>query len=79
MHFHASQERYLRKHHGAWGWQLARTAQLCGAITRALVLPTGRARDSRERALLYARGPMRMEIRQQRDSLPGDTLPVEAT
>ncbi len=78
VHFHASQERYLRKHHGAWGWQLARTAQLVGAITRALVLPTGRARDSRERALLYARGPMRMEIRQQRDRLPGDAPPVEA-
>ena len=55
------------------------SAQLCGAIARALVLPTGRARDSRERALLYARGPMRVEIRQQRDRLPGDGPPVEAT
>ncbi len=79
VHFHASQERYLRKHHGAWGWQLARTAQLCGAIARALVLPTGRARDSRQRALLYARGPMREEIRQQRDRRPGDAPPVEVT
>src|SRR5690606_37355728 len=27
-HFYAGQERYLRKHHGAVGWQVARAAQL---------------------------------------------------
>ena len=60
-HFHASQERYLRKHFGAWGWQVARAGQLAGAGVRTLVLPGPRARAAWERARLYAEGPVRAE------------------
>ena len=35
-HFHASQERYLRKHYGALGWQWARLGQWLGAMTRSV-------------------------------------------
>jgi glycosyltransferase involved in cell wall biosynthesis/GT2 family glycosyltransferase len=35
--FHASQERYLRKHHGSLGWQSARAAQLMGSAIRAAI------------------------------------------
>lgn len=62
-HFHASQERYLRKHFGAWGWQVARAGQLAGAGVRAVVLPRERARAARDRARLYADGPVRAETR----------------
>src|SRR5690606_22197724 len=37
-HFHASQERYLRKHFGAAGWQSARLAVILGSLLRAAVL-----------------------------------------
>jgi len=60
-HFHASQERYLRKHFGTAGWQLARAGQLVGATARSLVLPGERGRGSRARAELYRRGPVRVE------------------
>ncbi|WP_242492400.1 glycosyltransferase, partial [Agromyces binzhouensis] len=38
-HFHASQERYLRKHYGAVGWQWARAGQWLGAMARSVLLP----------------------------------------
>ncbi|TGJ97849.1 group 1 glycosyl transferase, partial [Actinotalea fermentans ATCC 43279 = JCM 9966 = DSM 3133] len=42
-HFHASQERYLRKHFGATGWHTARAGVLAGSAARALALRgTGR-------------------------------------
>ena len=41
-HFHASQERYFRKHFGALGWQAARTAVWLGAMARSAIL-SGRA------------------------------------
>ena len=37
-HFHASQERYLRKHFGPVRWQLARGATIVGSAARGLVL-----------------------------------------
>lgn len=60
-HFHASQERYMRKHFGAAGWQLARLAQLLGAAARSVVLPGERGRAAAARARTFARGPVRTE------------------
>lgn len=61
-HFHASQERYLRKHHGAAGWQAARAAVVAGAAVRAVVHPHRDARAAALRRLrLYVRGPVRAE------------------
>ena len=57
-HFHASQERYHRKHFGSFGWQIARAAIIAGSAARALVLRGERATQARDRALLYLRGPM---------------------
>ena len=62
-HFHASQERYLRKHFGSLGWQVARTCQWVGSMARALTLPGERGRDARRRAALYRLGPVRVEAR----------------
>ncbi len=62
-HFHASQERYLRKHFGASGWQSARLAQWLGAMGRAAALPGERGRAARRRAALYRLGPVRVEAR----------------
>jgi glycosyltransferase involved in cell wall biosynthesis/GT2 family glycosyltransferase len=61
IHFQASQERYLRKHFGALGWQSARGAQLTGSAARALVLRGPRGAAARRRLVLYARGPLRVE------------------
>ena len=60
-HFDASQERYLRKHHGSLGWQVARAATITGALVRAAVLPGGRGRAARARASTYLAGPLRSE------------------
>ncbi|MGA1827841.1 glycosyltransferase [Microbacterium sp.] len=62
-HFHASQERYFRKHFGAIGWQSARVATWGGAMFRAAVLPGARGTEARRRAALYRLGPMRVESR----------------
>lgn len=62
-HFHASQERYLRKHYGALGWQWARLGQWVGASARSLVLPGDRGRAARRRAAIYRLGPVRVEAR----------------
>ncbi len=62
-HFHASQERYVRKHFGALGWQVARAGQVAGAAVRSLVLPGERGRTARRRAVRYVRGPVRDEVR----------------
>jgi len=63
VHFHASQERYLRKHYGALGWQWARAGQWLGAMTRSVVLRGDRGRAARRRAALYRLGPVRVEAR----------------
>ncbi len=60
-HFHASHERYLRKHFGSRGWQSYRAAVMTGAALRALVLPGRRRRDAADRFHLYRRGPCRVE------------------
>ncbi|QZN87372.1 glycosyltransferase [Cellulomonas sp. C5510] len=59
-HFHAGQERYLRRHHGATGWASARAAVALGAVPRAL-LPGDRGRAARLRLRLYLGGPVRAE------------------
>lgn len=62
-HFHASQERYFRKHFGAAGWQVARLGVWLGAVVRAVALRGERRRDARRRAALYRLGPVRVEAR----------------
>ena len=62
-HFHASQERYLRKHFGAIGWQVARAAVWLGAMARSALLRGTRRVQARRRAALYRRGPVRVEGR----------------
>jgi GT2 family glycosyltransferase len=61
IHFHAGQERYLRKHYGSARWHVARGATLLGAVARAVVLPGARGREARARAALYLEGPLRAE------------------
>lgn len=63
-HFHASQERYFRKHFGALRWGVVRASVVMGAAVRSLVLPTGpRRAQARRRLALYARGALREEGR----------------
>jgi GT2 family glycosyltransferase len=62
-HFHASHERYLRKYHGAAGWQVYRAGAMVGAFARALVLRGDRGRLAAARFRLYLRGPCRVESR----------------
>ncbi len=60
-HFHASQERYLRKHHGRVGWAVARVGAVLGAAARTVAL-RGEGRESARRRLrLYVTGPVRAE------------------
>ncbi len=60
-HFHASQERYIRKHFGAFQWQLARGATIVGSAARGVVLAGERGRVARARAALYVTGPLQAE------------------
>jgi GT2 family glycosyltransferase len=57
LHFHASQERYIRKHHGPVGWQFYRSGVMVGALVRALILPGVRGRAAASRFRLYRQGP----------------------
>ncbi|QAY69027.1 glycosyltransferase [Xylanimonas protaetiae] len=60
-HFHASQEKYYRKHFGVAGWTAARLAVIAGAGVRAVVR-TGAARTAElDRLRLYVRGPWSVE------------------
>nr|WP_221446672.1 glycosyltransferase [Microbacterium thalassium] len=61
LHFHASQERYLRKHFGWAGWQAARIAIWSGALGRATALRGERARGARRRLAIYRLGPLKAE------------------
>ncbi|GAA1059048.1 glycosyltransferase [Agromyces bracchium] len=70
-HFHASQERFLRKHFGTAGWQWARAGQWLGATVRSIVLPGERGRAARRRAALYRLGPVRVEARFRRADASG--------
>ena len=72
-HFHGSQERYLRKHHGALGWQLARQGQVLGDGFRSVLRRGALRRRLRARASLYVRGPIRVEASyrdRQQDGAP---------
>lgn len=60
-YFHASQERYHRKHFGALGWQVTRAAVVVGSAARSVLLRGSRADAARERACRYVRGPLRLE------------------
>lgn len=60
-HFHASQERYLRKHFGVAGWRVAQSGQIAGSLLRAAGLPGDRGRDALARARRYLAGPVRLE------------------
>ncbi|HEY0188902.1 MAG TPA: glycosyltransferase [Cellulomonas sp.] len=59
-HFHAAQERYFRKHHGAAGWAAVRLAVALGSVPRS-ALPGDRGRSARLRLRLYLTGPLRAE------------------
>lgn len=56
--FHASAERYVRKHFGGAGWAVYRAALIAGSVARGFVLPGARGRAARLRAELYLRGPV---------------------
>ncbi len=66
--FFASQERYFRKHFGAAGWAVARSAGWAGALARALVLRGERRAQARRRAAIYRLGPVRVEARFRPDA-----------
>lgn len=60
-HFHASQERFLLKHFGAVGWQVARLGQILGDAVRSAIR-RGPERDRlRARLALYLKGPALVE------------------
>ena len=54
----AGQETFVRKWHGASGWQAYRWATVLGAVVRALVGSSPRRSANRWRASLYRRGPV---------------------
>ena len=61
--FHASQERFMRKHHGDLGWAFARAGHLAGSAVRAL-LPGVRGRAARGHIPIFIAGPARLaEVR----------------
>ena len=62
-HFHASQELFLRKHHGVAGWQVSRAGQLAGSAVRAVALRGEARKAARDRLRLYLAGPARTEPR----------------
>lgn len=63
IHFHASQERYYRKHFGTIGWALTRAAVVTGSAVRGTLFGGERGRAAWRRAALYTRGPVRVEAR----------------
>lgn len=65
LRFHASQERFHRKHFGTAGWQLARAGMLLGAGIRSVLRRGDRARQARSRASLLATGPLRAAARRE--------------
>ena len=75
-HFHASQERYIRKHFGPFRWQLARGATILGSAARSVVLAGERGREARARAALYVTGPLEAEASLSEPRLPGEEVPT---
>jgi GT2 family glycosyltransferase len=61
VRFHASTERYMRKHYGRRGWSVFRYGVMVGALGRALVLGGDRGRRAAARLRLYRTGPCRAE------------------
>ena len=59
MLFHASGERYIRKHFGSVGWFAYRAATIVGAAARGVILPGERGDAARRRRDLYLHGPVR--------------------
>ncbi|RYV50762.1 glycosyltransferase [Pengzhenrongella frigida] len=80
IHFHASQERYLRKHFGTLGWAAARAAAVVGAGARAVALRGDRRASATRRAAIYLRGPIRTEraLSGGRDRRPPPGAPTVA-
>jgi GT2 family glycosyltransferase len=74
IHFHASNERYVRKHHGSAGWQVFRTGVMAGSLVRALFLPEDRGHRASARFHLYRTGPCRAETRLEESR--GDPAPL---
>ncbi|SKC37563.1 glycosyltransferase [Krasilnikoviella flava] len=64
LHFHASQERYLRKHYGAAGWAAARAALVAGAALRSAALRGPGRRHAQRRLRTYLGGPTALEGRE---------------
>lgn len=70
-HFHASQEKYYRKHFGPLGWQITRAAVWAGATARSLLTRGERRTAARRRAALYRLGPAHVEqLRYRREAPP---------
>ncbi|WP_127473819.1 glycosyltransferase family 2 protein [Microbacterium sulfonylureivorans] len=57
----AGLERFLRKHYGWYGWQVARWSIVVGGIPRVLVFRGERGRAARARMSLFRRGPVAVE------------------
>lgn len=57
----AGQERFLRKHYGFIGWQLARWAVILGGLVRVLLLRGSRRAQARARVCLFWRVPTAVE------------------
>lgn len=59
LHFHASHERYMRKHYGASGWAVYRSAAIVAAAARSARRDEGARAAARLRLSLYLHGPVR--------------------
>jgi GT2 family glycosyltransferase len=60
-YFHASTEKYMRKHFGVVGWQLYRSAVIAGAGVRSIALRGQAGKAAAARLALYVRGPAAAE------------------
>jgi glycosyltransferase involved in cell wall biosynthesis/GT2 family glycosyltransferase len=61
VHFTAGLERYLRKHHGAAGWAVARAGEVVGAALRGILRPGPAGAPVRARLKVLWAGPVRAE------------------
>lgn len=61
IRFHASNERYVRKHYGTSGWRIFRAGVMAGALVRAVAMGGERGRRAADRFHLYRTGPCRAE------------------
>lgn len=63
IHFHASHERLIRKHHGTTGWVVYRAGTMAGALIRIVARPGEGRAEAVRRWDLYRDGPVRAEAR----------------